>query len=145
MNHMDRYFDGYAVPDELKRTVTAICTRYAISGECDPMYIANTIAVASGFGDGRGRFEQGGAINPTKAAESVQGAYGCNIQRSETKELEKIISTGAIDKAKAMPGLKAFRRRTLQEMKTCDPWRVDYLKYLIGVIDHCALIITDNT
>ncbi len=144
MSHMERYFDGFEVPEGLKRTVTAICTRFAISGECDPMYIANTIAVVSGFGDGRGRFEQGGAINPTKAAESVQGAYGCNIQRSETKELEKIISTGAIDKAKAMPGLKAFRRRTLQEMKTCDPWRVDYLKYLCGIIDRSVNAIAEN-
>lgn len=143
MNHMDRYFDGYEVPEGLKHTVTAICTRFAISGECDPMYIANVIAVESGFGDGKGHFEQGGIINPTKAAERIQSAYGCNIHRYETKELEKIISTGTIDKVKAMPGLKAFRQRTLQEMKTCDPWRVDYLKYLCGTIERCVNAIAE--
>lgn len=141
---MIKYFDGYKVPEELKRTVTAICTRFAISGKCDPMYIANTIAVVSGFGDGRGHFEQGGIINPAKAAERVQSAYGCNIQRSETKELEKIISTGIIDKTKAIQRLKAFRQRALQEMKTCDPWRVDYLEYLCGVIDRSINAIIGN-
>jgi hypothetical protein len=143
MNSMDRYFEGYSVPDDLKHIVTAICTRFAISGECDPMYIANTIASLNGFGDGRGHFKRGGIINPAKTAERVQWAYGCNILPGENGELEKIISTGTIDKAKAMSGLKAFRQRTLQEMKTCDPWRVDYLKYLCGIIDRSVNAIME--
>ncbi len=146
MNHMDKYFDGYKVPEGLKQTVTNICTRFAISGECDPMYIANVIANLNGFGDGKGHFTGKGHINPTKTAERIQWAYGCNIMDNEKNELEDIISIGVIDKSKAMRGLKAFRQRTLQEMKTCDPWRVDYLKYLAGIIDRCVnAIVEDST
>ena len=144
MNHMERYFQGYTVPNELKRTTTAICTRFAISGKCDPMYIANTIAHINGFGDGCGHFEDVGTIDPISTAERIQWAYGCNITPNEKDELAKIISTGTIDKAKAMPGLKAFRQRTLQEMKTCDPWRVDHLKYLCGIIDRSVNAIAEN-
>jgi hypothetical protein len=141
---MDKYFDGYTVPEGLKHMVTAICTRFAITGECDPMYIANTIAHVNGFGDGRGHFTNKGIINPVKTAERIQWAYGCNIATSEKKELEDIISTGVIDRTKAMSGLKAFRQRTVQEMKTCDPWRADYLKYLAGIIDRCVNTIAER-
>lgn len=144
MSHMERYFDGFEVPEGLKRTVTAICTRFAISGECDPMYIANTIAHRNGFGDGCGHFEDVGTIDPISTAERIQWAYGCNITPNEKDELAEIISTGEINKEVAVKGLAAFKRRARHEMRKCDPWRVDYLKYLIGVIDRCALIITDN-
>lgn len=144
MNHMDRYFGGYTVPDELKRTVTAICTRFAISGECDPMYIANLIAHRNGFGDGCGRFESVGTIDLESTAEHIQRAYGCNITPNEKPELADIISTGTINKETAIKGLAAFGRRIRHEMRICDPWRVDYLKYLCGIIDRSVNAIAEN-
>lgn len=46
----------YNVPDDLKRLSTRICRSYGIRGLCDPMYIANVIAVELGLGDGLSNF-----------------------------------------------------------------------------------------
>jgi hypothetical protein len=138
MLNMEKYFEGYDVPEEIKQLSTAICTRFAISGLCDPMYIANTIAHTNGFGDGCGHFTSETVIDAAKTAERIQWAYGCNILKTEKPELENILKTGRISKTEAANGLQAFRQRTREEMRHCDAWRVDYLKRLIKQIDQCA-------
>lgn len=49
-------FKGYVVPDGIKTASIAICRSYGIRGICDPMYIANTIAMHIGLGDGKSNF-----------------------------------------------------------------------------------------
>ena len=45
------------VPDDIKRISIRLCRSYGIRGICDPMYIANVIAVELGRGDGIGNFK----------------------------------------------------------------------------------------
>lgn len=46
----------YLVPEGIRKAAIHICDSYGIRGECDPMYVANTIALELGLGDGRGNF-----------------------------------------------------------------------------------------
>ena len=46
----------YAVPDDLKKAAEHITRAYGIRGICDPMYIANVIAMYIGRGDGQSHF-----------------------------------------------------------------------------------------
>ena len=46
----------YTVPEDIKRLATRICRSYGIRGVCDPMYIANVVAVELGRGDGQSNF-----------------------------------------------------------------------------------------
>lgn len=46
----------YDVPKDIKRLATRICESYGIKGICDPMYIANIIALETGRGDGQSKF-----------------------------------------------------------------------------------------
>ena len=48
--------EPYRVPNNIKRLSTCICRSYNITGICDPMYIANIIALELGKGDGQGHF-----------------------------------------------------------------------------------------
>ena len=48
----------YDVPDKLKKTARRICKAYGIRGICDPMYIANIIALELGLGDGKSYFKE---------------------------------------------------------------------------------------
>ncbi len=48
----------YDIPSDIKRLATRLCRSYGISGLCDPMYIANVIAVEMGRGDGFSNFAQ---------------------------------------------------------------------------------------
>ncbi len=49
----------YSLPENLKRVSTRLCRSYGIRGLCDPMYIANVIAVELGLGDGLSNFNTG--------------------------------------------------------------------------------------
>uniref|UniRef100_A0A6M3K0E2 Uncharacterized protein n=1 Tax=viral metagenome TaxID=1070528 RepID=A0A6M3K0E2_9ZZZZ len=46
----------YAIPPDLRRLAERICRSYGIRGICDPMYIANIIALELGRGDGKSNF-----------------------------------------------------------------------------------------
>lgn len=46
----------YTVPEDIKRLSTRLCRSYGIRGVCDPMYIANIIALETGRGDGQSNF-----------------------------------------------------------------------------------------
>lgn len=46
----------YEVPEDIKKASIHICQAYNIKGLSDPMYIANSIALEEGRGDGRGNF-----------------------------------------------------------------------------------------
>ena len=66
--HTDEWFDmcfadyetgrPRPIPPKLRAAATHICRSYGISGTCDPMYIANTIAMRLGMGDGQGNFNK---------------------------------------------------------------------------------------
>lgn len=45
-----------AVPDGIRKLSERICRSYGIGGICDPMYLANIIAVELGLGDGYSNF-----------------------------------------------------------------------------------------
>jgi hypothetical protein len=52
----DEAFKGHFVPYDIKRLSIRLCRSYGIKGICDPMYIANIIALELGIGDGQGNF-----------------------------------------------------------------------------------------
>lgn len=51
--------EPYRMPATLRTAATRICQSYGIRGTCDPMYIANVIAVELGLGDGLSNFREG--------------------------------------------------------------------------------------
>lgn len=51
--------EPYNIPEPLRIAATRICQSYGIRGTCDPMYIANVIAVELGLGDGFSNFKEG--------------------------------------------------------------------------------------
>jgi hypothetical protein len=48
--------EPYNVPADIKRLASRLCRSYGINGICDPMYIANVIALELGMGDGQSHF-----------------------------------------------------------------------------------------
>ena len=44
------------VPADIRKLSERLCRSYNIRGICDPMYIANVIALELGRGDGMGKF-----------------------------------------------------------------------------------------
>ncbi len=52
----DNCFEGATVPADLRAASEALCRRFTIRGICDPMYLANLMAMELGRGDGRGAF-----------------------------------------------------------------------------------------
>jgi hypothetical protein len=130
----NKAFDGYEVPKKIKDISTEICIRFAITGVCDPMYISNVIATENNIGDGEGNFTGDIIINVTETAERLQGAYGCNILKSEIREIEYCLENGKFLRGKAIDGLCAFKLRIEQELTTCDEWRVDYLNRVLDNI-----------
>jgi hypothetical protein len=44
------------VPGDIRDAAERICQAYGINGVCDPMYIANLIAMSLGRGDGKSHF-----------------------------------------------------------------------------------------
>lgn len=49
-------WESYGVPNDIKTAAKRICQAYGIKGICDPMYIANLIAMETGRGDGSSNF-----------------------------------------------------------------------------------------
>lgn len=49
--------EPYPVPDDIREAATAVVRAYNIRGICDPMWIANAIALRLGRGDGRHAFD----------------------------------------------------------------------------------------
>lgn len=47
----------YDIPENIKRLSIRLCRSYGIRGICDPMYIANLIALELGLGDGQSSFK----------------------------------------------------------------------------------------
>lgn len=47
----------YVIPNNLRNAATSIVRSYGIKGICDPMYIANVIALNLGLGDGKSNFK----------------------------------------------------------------------------------------
>jgi hypothetical protein len=45
------------VPANIRKLSERICRSYGIGGVCDPMYLANIIALELGLGDGQGNFK----------------------------------------------------------------------------------------
>jgi hypothetical protein len=52
----EAYKDMPTIPDDIRRTAEHIVIAYGIWGICDPGYIANTIALEMGRGDGKSNF-----------------------------------------------------------------------------------------
>jgi hypothetical protein len=50
--------ETYPVPADLRRLSERIVRSYGIGGICDPMYIANIIALETGRGNGQSEFQQ---------------------------------------------------------------------------------------
>jgi hypothetical protein len=48
----------YQVPVAIQRASVRLCRSYGIRGICDPMYVANIIALELGLGDGQSNFNQ---------------------------------------------------------------------------------------
>jgi hypothetical protein len=51
-------FKGAKVPENIRRLSERLCRSYGIRGICDPMYIANIIALELGLGDGQNNFKK---------------------------------------------------------------------------------------
>lgn len=135
MKHDKNYFKGFTVPESIKRATLAIMKRFTITGQCDGMYIANTIGHIDGTGDGKGYFSFYGNKPICKAieiAERLQQCYGCNIKKEEIEELARILIHEEIDANEAIPRIKRFIEERKEEIKTCDSWRRDYIKGIIS-------------
>ena len=87
-------FKGYNVPSNIKSISESICNEFNIKGICDPMYIANVIAVELNLGDGCGNFNSNkpNLDNVGKLAERLKFSYGSNINNLEV--LKSIILGG---------------------------------------------------
>lgn len=124
-------FSGYDVPETIKNATVAIMERFTITGLCDGMYIANTIASIDGTGDGNGHFTSDSITKHEEIAERLHGCYGCNILDGDEQELAEILVTGNVNSVSAVRGLREYINRCEAEKKTCDEWRVDYLNKCI--------------
>ena len=133
MENYEKYFSGYSVPKPIKETAIAIMRRFTIIGQCDAMYIANTIAYFNNLGDGESHFNGNTEIiDSASTAKDLQYAYGCNIEPDEIGELREIILSGKLDNRNALYGIERFIRARKQEKRVCDSWRIDYLNKLIN-------------
>lgn len=115
---------------DIKNVAQTICFRFCIRGVCDSAYIANSLALDAGIGNGAGIFYKTELPNDTdylSLAESLQSIYGFNIAKNETYELAEIIRTGEINRISSKIGMKRFIERCKNDKKSCDEWRKDYL------------------
>lgn len=121
-------YEGYEVPEKLKRISNLITFRFNIFGICDHMYICNCLAYDGGCGDGCGTFTGDTIKDPEKSAEFLQYAYGCNIAKDDIQELAEIIRTADMTMDTAIKGMQKSKEMTLQQKKaTQDEWRKGYL------------------
>lgn len=125
--NINEQFAGYDVPEIIKNTTVSIMERFTITGLCDGMYIANTIAMVDGTGDGNGNFTSNSITKYEEIAAKLHGCYGCNIFDGDEQELAEILATRNVNSVSAVRGLRKYINRCEAEKKTCDEWRVDYL------------------
>ncbi len=127
---MERYqkmFEGYKVPENVKKTACMVMFRFTVIGVCDGMYICNTIAHESGFGDGKGNFTEPASINACKSAEAIQDAYAQNISCYALDELVLILDTGRLDYSMARTGILRDIRELREQRRRAANWRRQYL------------------
>lgn len=131
------------VPKNIKNIASLICTRFAIDGICDPMYIANVIGIEARIGNGQGTFFDNEISNAKNIAMRLQGCYGCNITPEEIQELQEIIESESVNNQIAIPGMKKFINRLEEEKLTCDEWRIGYLSRVIKSLKNNILKLQD--
>lgn len=126
---LEKYFEGYTVPDNIKQIASNIIRRFIITGSADGMYIANVIGNVGNCGDGCGNFTSGDVKNYDQIAAALINAYGCNIEKFERSELELMIRTAKLYKTAAEKGLKRYimKCRTEYARPTTDDLEKDYL------------------
>ena len=96
------------VPEKIQKVVNVIMKRYVIYGICDYMYIANTIGLKGGIGDGQGFFWNDNYKNLEDIADALIGAYGCNIFKDDKTELINILKTGNISQEALQTGIQKY-------------------------------------
>lgn len=99
-------FAGYDVPETIKNATVSIMERFTITGLCDGMYIANTIAYVDGTGDGNGHFTSDRITNHEKIADRLLNCYGRNILGGDKHELIEMLATGKVNSVSSVLGLK---------------------------------------
>lgn len=132
---IESQFDGYDVPENIRKRVALIMKRFCIIGLCDGMYIANCIAYDNGTGDGCGHFQEGEITEVEKIAKFLMGAYSSNIFPCDKETLEDIIANGELQKESMISGLKSaiqIRRNRIDTITDC--WRKEFLFGEINVI-----------
>lgn len=72
------------VPLSLRQASTKLCKKFDIKGSCDPLYIANTMAVELGVGNGHSEFVPGpvhaSSEQITNLVDRLKHAYSTCIQ-----------------------------------------------------------------
>ena len=132
MKNYNVFFEGYKVPERIKKTAIAIMKRFTIDGLCDGMYISNVIAHTCGIGDGQGNFTSDEITNFEEIAVNLQSVYRCNIFKKDIRELETILESGTLKKSQSINGLNTYIAVCSSEKKNCDEWRVQYLERCIN-------------
>lgn len=132
---IESQFEGYDVPENIRKRVSLIMRRFTITGLCDGMYIANCIAYDNGTGDGKGHFQEGEITEVSKIVNFLMGAYGCNIFPCDKETLEDIIANGTLPKDSMISGLKSAIQIRKNRIDTIsDSWRKEFLHGEINVI-----------
>lgn len=132
MKDYGKYFEGYNVPENIKKISVCIMKRFTIIGICDGMYLCNIIASENEIGDGKGNFSGHQITKFEETANTIQSCYGCNIEKEDIKELAEILKNEKLSLAKAKRGIKKFIENRKREKRNCDTWRIDYLEKLIS-------------
>ena len=125
------------IPIVFRIRATAICERFFIEGLCDPMYIVNSIAKDTGYGDGCGNFTDTALKllklseeEAEKCADFLLNAYASNIPKGSRDELVYILQFGYIPAAKAKEGIRRYFQRLKNEERRAeaigDLWRANY-------------------
>ena len=125
----ERSFEGYAVPEKLKRMAVTIMKRFVITGICDGMYICNVIANQNMMGDGAGHFNGEDHVIDRKTREFLSTAYSSNIRSDETdqKDLDEILRFGSLNSYRMHKGLTKKLATLRAEKKKCDIYRKEYI------------------
>ena len=115
------------MPKEIRKVVCIIRKRYVINGLCDANYIANTIAVINGIGDGKGLFWGNKITKPEETADALMAAYGCNIFPGDRAELVTILKDMKLAKSEMIAGLKRYIEYCEKKKEISDEYYIDYL------------------
>ena len=111
---LEKYFEGYTVPEKYKNIASCLIRRFDITGSSDGMYICNCLAHDSGSGDGCGTFT-GDAVNGEKSAAFLLNVYACNITRPDLQELTDILISGELSPVPAVSGIRSYIYRMRKE------------------------------